>query len=118
MDFGDGVQDLLVSDVLHRDCLRVGVDQAGYVSDEHFSLSPALSNRCVSQGPLSRDREIRHVRGYKPTPGVVQGNSIHIEEARNLTNVWIHDNVCNHSLDTGGTKNMRLENNLVYGQIL
>ena len=67
---------------------------------------------------MSRDREIRHVRGYKPTPGVIQGNSIHIEEARNLTNVWIHDNVCNHSLDTGGTKNMRLENNLVYGQIL
>ena len=37
MDFGDGVQNLLVSDVLHRDCLRVGVDQAGYVSAEHFS---------------------------------------------------------------------------------
>jgi hypothetical protein len=99
MDFGDGVQDLLVSDVLHRDCLRVGVDQAGY-------------------GPLSRNREIRHVYGFEPTPGVLQGNSIHIEEARNLTNVWIHDNVCNHSMDFGGVKDSRIENNIIYGQML
>jgi len=99
MDFGDGVQDLLVSDIIQRDCLRVGVDQAGY-------------------GPLSRDREIRFVRDVPGTPGVAQGNTIHIEESMNLTNVWIHDNVCNISMDAGGTKNMRIESNLVYGQIL
>jgi hypothetical protein len=95
---GTGVQDLLVSDIIQRDCLRVGVDQAGY-------------------GPLSRDREIRHVRDLPGTPGVAQGNTIHIEEALNLTNVWIHDNVCNNSMDAGGTTNMRMENNLIYGQV-
>ena len=99
MDFGDGVQRLLVSDVIQRDCLRVGVDQAGY-------------------GPLSRDREVRLVRDLPGTPGVRQGNTIHIEEANNLTNVWIHDNVCNQSMDTSGTLNCRIENNVVYGQIL
>ena len=61
--FGDGVQDLLVSDIIQRDCLRVGVDQAGY-------------------GPLSRDRETRSVRDVPGTPGVAQGNTIHIEDMR------------------------------------
>lgn len=98
MDFGDSVQDLLVSDIIQRDCLRVGVDQAGY-------------------GPLSRNREIRFVRDLPGTPGVAQGNTIHIEESLNLTNVWIHDNVCNNSMDAGGTTNMRMENNLIYGQV-
>ena len=88
---------LQVSDVVQRDCLRVGVDQAGY-------------------GPLSRNREVRGVRDLPGTPGVAQGNTIHIEEASNLTNVWIHDNVCNNSMDTGGTLNCRIENNLVYGE--
>ena len=52
MDFGDGVQQLLVSDILQRDYLRVGVDQAG-------------------AGPLARDREIRGVVDLPSSPGVV-----------------------------------------------
>ena len=68
MDFGDGVQQLLVSDITQRDFLRVGVDQAG-------------------AGPVARDREVRNVVDLPCSPGVLCGNSIHIEEAENLTNV-------------------------------
>jgi hypothetical protein len=99
MDFGDGVQDLLVSDIIQRDCLRTGVDQAGY-------------------GPLSRNREIRFVRDLPGTPGVGQGNTIHAEETNNLTNVWIHHNNCSMSLQTSGLNDSRIENNVVFGQIL
>jgi hypothetical protein len=99
MNFGDGVQNVLVSDVLQRDYLRVGVDQAG-------------------AGPLARDREIRGVIDLPSSAGVVAGNSIHIEESENLTNVWIHDNVCINSMDVSGAKNMTIERNLIEGAIV
>jgi hypothetical protein len=99
MDFGDGVQQLLVSDIIQRDYLRVGVDQAG-------------------SGPRARDREVRFVRDLPPSAGVVMGNSIHIEEAENLTNVWIHDNIVHNSMDLSGAKNMTVENNVVSGAIV
>jgi hypothetical protein len=99
IDLGDGVQDVLVSDIHQRDYLRVGVDQAG-------------------AGPVARNREIRLVVDLPSSPGVQAGNSIHIEEAENLTNVWIHHNIANHSMALSGCKNLTVEDNVVEGAIV
>jgi hypothetical protein len=99
MDYGDGVQQLLVSDVIQRDYLRCGVDQAG-------------------AGPVARDREIRGVVDLPSSEGVMAGNSIHIEEAENLTNVWVHHNIANNSMALSGCRNLTVEHNVVEGGII
>jgi hypothetical protein len=99
MTFADGVQGLLVEDVVVRDFLRQGVDLAGDV--------------------LSRDFVIRNVteRPWKivKLPG---GSTIHIEEAGGLGNVLLENSVVNHSILAGGVNNLTIRNNIVHGTIL
>ena len=103
MDFGDGVQQLFVSDINQRDCLRVGIDQSGV-------------------GPIARDREIAEVRDLLCSPGVqCSGNSIStgvIGRVANLSNLWIHDNVLHNSMTLSGVLNLTVENNVVTGSVI
>ena len=94
MDFGNGVQNLLVEDIVLRDYLRQGVDLAGDAS--------------------SRNHTVRRVREL-PWQVVVKpgGSTIHVEEATGLRDVLIEDSVCNHSLLASSATNMTIRNNKV-----
>ena len=99
MTFADGVQGLLVEDVVVRDFLRQGVDLAG--------------------DALSRDFIVRNVT-ERPWQVVKQpgGSTIHIEEAGGLGNVLIENSVVNHSILAGGVNNLTIRGNLVHGALL
>ena len=104
MDFGGGIQDLLVEDCFVKDYTRQGVDFAG-------GLGPG-------DAP-SRKFTARRVRDLPFTPGFESGGStIHVEEAGGLEDVFIVDNVCNHSILASGPTNMVISSNIVEGQIL
>jgi hypothetical protein len=104
LDFGGGVHNLLVEDILLTDYLRQGVDFAG-----------GLAN---GDQP-SRNFTARRVRDLAFTPGVTAGGStIHVEEAGGLRDVYIYDNVCNHSILASGPTGMWITGNVVEGQIL
>ena len=104
LDFGGGVQNLMVQDVAIKDCLRQGVDFAGGLG---FGDAP------------SSNFTARRVRDLVDTSGVRRGgSSIHVEEAGGLVDVHIYDNVVNHSILASGPTNMSIRNNVVEGQIL
>ena len=104
MDFGGGVEDLLVEDCYVKDYTRQGVDFAG-----QFGLGNAPS----------RNFTARRVRDLPFSPGFEAGGStIHVEEAGGLVDVFIEDNVCNHSILASGPTNMVISGNVVQGQIL
>jgi hypothetical protein len=104
MDFGGGVQDLLVEDCFVKDYTRQGVDFAGMAGH--------------GDAP-SRNYTVRRVRDLPFTPGFMSGGStIHVEEAGGLEDVFIFDNVCNHSILASGPTNMVISGNVVEGQIL
>jgi hypothetical protein len=104
MDFGGGVQDLLVEDCFVKDYTRQGVDFAGQYG--------------TGDTP-SRNFTARRVRDLPFTPGFEAGGStIHVEEAGGLEDVFIQDCVCNHSILASGPTNMVISGNRVEGQIL
>ena len=98
MDFGWGVQNLLVEDVQLRDYLRQGVDLAG--------------------NTLSRNHTVRRVTEL-PWKTVTKpgGSTIHVEEATGLRDVMIADSVCNHSILASSAINLTIMNNTVVGVI-
>jgi hypothetical protein len=99
MVFGDGVQELKVSDIEQRDFIRVGV----YMFSDYGA----------------RNMEISGVRDLPTTDGVkITGSSIHIEDAVNLSGVLIHGNFVNHSIEAGGTVGAVIRDNVVSGWIL
>lgn len=98
MDFGDGVQNLLVEDVQLRDYLRQGVDLAGNVN--------------------ARNHTVRRVKEL-PWRTVVNpgGSTLHVEEAQGLCDVVLEDSVCNHSILASSAHNLTIRNNVVHGMI-
>ena len=72
----------------------MGVDQAG-------------------AGPVARDRVVQRVTDLPCSDGVVCGNSIHIEEAENLTNVLIRLNRVQHAIAASGVRNLTIAHNIV-----
>ena len=72
----------------------MGVDQAG-------------------AGPVARDRVVQRVTDLPCSAGVVCGNSIHIEEAENLTNVLIQNNNVQHAIAASGVRNLTIAHNIV-----
>ena len=72
----------------------MGVDQAG-------------------AGPVARDRVVQRVTDLPCSAGVVCGNSIHIEEAENLTNVLIQNNDVQHAIAASGVRNLTIAHNIV-----
>lgn len=98
MNFGDGVQNLLVQDIQLRDYLRQGVDLAG--------------------NSLSRNHTVRRVTELPwqvvTKPG---GSTLHIEEATGLRDVVLHDCVVNHSILASTVINLTIRDNIVHGMI-
>jgi hypothetical protein len=99
MAFADGVQGLLVEDVVVRDFLRQGVDLAGNELSRNFVI------RNVTEIPWQ----------IVKFPG---GSTIHIEEAGGLGNVLLEKSVVNHSILAGGVNNLTIRDNIVHGCIL
>ena len=99
MDFGSGVQNLLVEDIVLRDYLRQGVDLAGNAHSQNYTV------RRVSELPWQTVVK----------PG---GSTIHVEEATGLRDVLLADSVCNHSLLASTTLNMTIKNCTIVGQLV
>jgi hypothetical protein len=98
MDFGDGVQNLLVEDVQLRDYLRQGVDLAGNAN--------------------ARNHTVRRVTEL-PWQTVVRpgGSTLHVEEAQGLRDVVLEDSVCNHSILASSAHSLTIRNNVIHGMI-
>ena len=103
LDFGDGVQNLLVEDIQVRDFLRQGVDLAG--------------NNLTWNHTVRRVTELPWLRVEYPG-----GSTLHIEEAGTLTvpglrDVQMYDCVANHSILASGVHNLTIRDNLIIGRI-